>query len=92
MKKYSIVCPFRRANPYKRMMKATQEHRVVPNLLNREFKQNIPGKVLLTDITYLFYGSGKKPIYPQSKIVQPMRSWRITCQIESQWILRQILS
>ncbi|WHY17583.1 IS3 family transposase [Paenibacillus sp. G2S3] len=60
MKKYSIVCPFRRANPYKRMMKATQEHRVVPNLLNREFKQNIPGKVLLTDITYLFYGSGKK--------------------------------
>ncbi|MFU1798741.1 IS3 family transposase [Paenibacillus azoreducens] len=60
MKKYDIVCPFRKANPYKRMMKATQEHRVVPNLLNREFKQNIPGKVLLTDITYLFYGSGKK--------------------------------
>ncbi|WP_414847969.1 DDE-type integrase/transposase/recombinase, partial [Bacillus sp. IT-79MI2] len=24
------------------------------------FKQNIPGKVLLTDITYLFYGKGKK--------------------------------
>ncbi|MUG69048.1 IS3 family transposase, partial [Paenibacillus validus] len=39
MKKYGIVCPFRKANPYKRMMKATQEHRVVPNLLNREFKQ-----------------------------------------------------
>lgn len=60
MKKYGIVCPFRKANPYKRMLKATQEHRVVPNLLNREFKQNIPGKVLLTDITYLLYGSGKK--------------------------------
>jgi len=58
MKKYGIVCPFRKANPYKRMMKATQEHRVVPILLNREFKQNIPGKVLLTDITYLVYGSG----------------------------------
>lgn len=54
------MCPFRKANPYKRMLKATQEHRVVPNLLNREFKQNIPGKVLLTDITYLLYGSGKK--------------------------------
>lgn len=60
MKKYGIVCPFRKSNPYKRMMKATQEHRVVPNLLNREFKQNIPGKVLLTDITYLYYGSGQK--------------------------------
>lgn len=60
MKKYAIICPIRKANPYKRMMKATQEHRVHPNLLNREFKQNIPYKVLLTDITYLFYGKGKK--------------------------------
>jgi putative transposase len=60
MKKYSIICPIRKANPYRRMMKATQEHRVVPNLLNREFKQDVPGKVLLTDITYLFYGKGQK--------------------------------
>jgi transposase InsO family protein len=60
MKKYDIVCPIRKANPYRRMMKATQEHRVLPNLLNRQFKQNIPGKVLLTDITYLFYGNGRK--------------------------------
>lgn len=60
MKKYNIICPIRKANPYRRMMKATQEHRVLPNLLKRNFKQNIPGKVLLTDITYLFYGQGKK--------------------------------
>ena len=60
MNKYGIICPIRKANPYKRMMKATQEHRVVPNLLNREFKQGVPGKVLLTDITYLFYGKGQK--------------------------------
>ncbi len=60
MKKYNIICPIRKANPYRRMMKATQEHRVSPNLLNREFKQNIPGKVLLTDITYLFYSKGQK--------------------------------
>lgn len=60
MKKYGIFCPIRKANPYKRMMKATQEHSVLPNLLNRNFKQNLPGKVLLTDITYLFYGNGKK--------------------------------
>ncbi|MEH7113615.1 IS3 family transposase [Neobacillus niacini] len=60
MKKYKIVCPIRRANPYKKMLKATQEHSVLPNLLNREFKQEIPGKVLLTDITYLYYGKGQK--------------------------------
>ncbi len=60
MKKYGIICPIRKANPYRRMMKATQEHQVVPNHLNREFDQGIPGKVLLTDITYLYYGKGQK--------------------------------
>ncbi len=60
MKKYSIICPIRKANPYRRMMKATKEHSIVPNKLNRKFKQHIPGKVLLSDITYLFYGQGKK--------------------------------
>ncbi len=59
MRKYNIVCPIRKANPYKRMAKATKEHRVVPNKLNREFKQNAPGKVLLTDITYMPYGNNK---------------------------------
>lgn len=57
MRKYGIKCPIRKANPYRRMMKATREHTVVPNLLNREFKQGISGKVLLTDITYLPYGT-----------------------------------
>ena len=33
---------------------------MVPNLLNREFKQNIAGKVLLTDITYLHYGVSQR--------------------------------
>ncbi|MBH0328507.1 transposase [Brevibacillus brevis] len=60
MKKYGILCPIRKANPYRRIIKATKEHKVLPNLLNRQFKQNIPGKVLLTDITYLFYGNSKK--------------------------------
>ena len=60
MKKYGIICPIRKANPYRRMMKATKEHRVVPNLLRRQFKQGIPGKVLLTDITYLHFGKGMR--------------------------------
>ena len=60
MKKYKIVCPIRKTNPYKRIIKATKEHRIQKNKLNRNFKQEIPGKVLLTDITYLFYGKNKK--------------------------------
>lgn len=59
MRKFNIVCPIRKANPYKRMAKATKEHSVVPNILNRNFKQEIPGKILLTDITYLPYGNNQ---------------------------------
>ena len=60
MKKYGLYAIVRRTNPYKKMVKASQEHRIVPNLLKREFDQSEPGKVLLTDITYLYYGNGQK--------------------------------
>jgi transposase InsO family protein len=55
MKELNLVCPHRKANPYKRMAKATLEHRTLPNKLQRDFKKGIPGLVLLTDITYLPY-------------------------------------
>jgi putative transposase len=60
MKKYDIVCPIRRANPYRRIAKATKEHQTVPNHLDRNFKQDEPRKVLLTDITYLYDANGRK--------------------------------
>nr|WP_157784440.1 DDE-type integrase/transposase/recombinase [Clostridium beijerinckii] len=55
--KIQYCMPIRKANPYRRMMKATREHVVVPNILNRNFKQGLVGKVLLIDITYLTYSS-----------------------------------
>lgn len=60
MKKFVIVCPIRKANPARRMAKATREHSTCPNKLQRNFKQGIAGKVLLTDITYLTYKGGKR--------------------------------
>lgn len=60
MKKFGIICPIRKANPYRRMVKATKEHRTCPNTLQRNFKQGVAGKVLLTDITYLSYKKGKR--------------------------------
>lgn len=56
MQKFGLVCPHRKPNPYKRIAKATQEHRVLPNLLQRDFRKGVPGLALLTDITYLPYG------------------------------------
>lgn len=57
MRELNIVYPITKPNPYKCIAKATNEHTVVPNLLNRNLKQEIPGKVLLTDITYLPYSN-----------------------------------
>ncbi len=39
--------------------KSPKPHSVCPNLLNRQFKQDEPGKVFVTDITYLPNRSGQ---------------------------------
>ncbi|MCQ9904694.1 IS3 family transposase, partial [Staphylococcus aureus] len=41
-------------------MKATKVHSTSKKLLGRTFDQNEPGKVYLTDITYIYYGNGQK--------------------------------
>lgn len=55
MRKFNLYAKVRRANPYRQLEKATEAHRSIPNHLKREFKQDEPGKVFLTDITYLQY-------------------------------------
>lgn len=49
---YAKVC---HANLYRLLEEATEAHCRIQNLLNRIFKQEEPGKVFLTDITYLQY-------------------------------------
>ena len=60
MAKYGLMCPIRKANPYRRMAKALKTSNVAPNLLNREFREHGARKVLLTDITYILYGGGQR--------------------------------
>lgn len=55
MRKYGLVCPKRCPNPYKRIAKALKTNNVADNVLNRDFKKGY-GQVILSDITYLFYG------------------------------------
>lgn len=60
MKKYGLITQIRRRNPYKHIAKATQEHRVAPNVLHRRFDQRLPYRAFGTDITYLYDGSGQR--------------------------------
>ena len=58
MSKYHLFCPIRKANPYRRMAKALATSNVAPNIVNRDFRRTAR-KVLLTDITYLFFVDNK---------------------------------
>lgn len=58
MKKYGLKCPFRGPNPYKQMAKAIKTNTIFQNMVNREFLKGGVRKVLLTDITYIFYDGG----------------------------------
>lgn len=55
MKKFALLCPIRKANPYRRMAKAIRTNAVADNRVNREFRKHGPRKILLTDITYIPY-------------------------------------
>lgn len=60
MKKYNLICPTRKINPIKAMIKANQANRTYSNIVDRNFNQGKSKLVLLTDITCLTYGSGKR--------------------------------
>ena len=53
MQKYQLVCPIRKANPYRQMMRAIQTSHRADNIVNRNFTQAGPRTILLTDITYI---------------------------------------
>lgn len=65
-RKYGLYCPIRKANPYRRMAKALRTNAVADNLVNRQFREYGPRKVLLTDITYIPF---KKDFYYLSVIM-----------------------
>ena len=58
-RKYKLETKIRRKNKYKAFAKKNHEHKSCPNILQREFKQQVPDKVYSTDITQINYGKKK---------------------------------
>lgn len=58
MHKYGLKCPYRGPNAYRQMAKALKTNTVFPNRVERKFLAGGVRKVLLTDITYIFYDTG----------------------------------
>jgi len=53
MRSHGMQTRVRRRNPYRSIMKKGPEDVSTPNILNREFTQGVPRKILCTDITYI---------------------------------------
>ena len=53
MRNNNLVCAIKRANPYRKIWKATKEDKIAPNLVKRQFKTGEARKVFLADITYI---------------------------------------
>ena len=58
MKQNNLFCPIRRENPYRKMARDMRTNNVAKNIVNRHFLDYGMRKVLLTDITYLYYRNG----------------------------------
>jgi len=92
MRETGLRTRIRKKNPYRMIMKKTQEHRIFDNLLNRQFEQTIPGRVLCTDITYLYYGYGRKAYLSVIKDVatKEIVSWQLSNNLTMKFVLDSI--
>lgn len=92
MKKYRLLCPIRKANPYRRMSKALRTSNVSPNLVARQFEAFGPRKVLLTDITYILYKDSGK-CYLSTIIdafTKQLLSWVLSESLEVDFVLETV--
>lgn len=92
MKKYGLMCPIRKANPYRRMAKALKTDAVADNLLQRRFEEHGPRKALLTDITYII--NGRAPRCYMSTILdaytKELLGWMLSESLEIDFVLETV--
>lgn len=92
MKKYGLFCKIRKANPYRRMAKAIKTNNIVPNVVNRNFIQE-PRMIILTDITYLFYGKERKKAYlsvMKDAFTNEILSYVVSISLEVDFVLMTV--
>lgn len=93
MKKYGLICPIRKANPYRRMMKALRTSNIAPNRINRNFYEGLPGQKLLTDITYLYYSKTRELAYLSTikdSVSREMLSWELSKSLDVDFVLKTV--
>lgn len=95
MRKYNLFCPIRKANPYRRMAKAIKTSNYADNILERQFEAFGPGYVLLTDITYFFYGKDRIKAFLsviKDAFTKQILAYKLSLSLEEDFVLDTIHS
>ena len=95
MRKYNLFCPIRKANPYRRMAKAIKTSNYADNILERQFEAFGPGFVLLTDITYFFYGKDRIKAFLsviKDAFTKQILAYKLSTSLEEDFVLDTIHS
>lgn len=92
MSVYGLYCKIRRKNPYKAIMKKTQEHLVFPNLLNRQFVVTTARRALCTDITYLYFALGRIAYLSVIKDLATgeILAWQLSVNLGMEFVLQTV--
>lgn len=92
MKKYGLICPVRKINPIKAMIQAQRADKTYGNVLDRNFNQGVAKKTLLTDITYLTYGSGKRAYLSVIKdsSTKMVLAWQTSLSLELTFVIKTV--
>ena len=93
MRKYRLFCPIRKANPYRRMAKAIKTSNYADNILERQFEEYGPGYVLLTDITYFFYGKDRQKAFLSAikdAFTKQILAYVLSLSLEEDFVLETI--
>ena len=91
MKKYGLVCPIRKPNPYRKLMRDMRTNHVAKNEVNREFRLHGARKILLTDITYLFYRNGKCYLSTiLDAYTKEILAYRVSASLEVKFVLETV--
>lgn len=92
MKKYGLVCPIRRTDPVKAMIRANHSNKIYSNVLDRNFSQGVAKKVLLTDITYLTYGYGRRAYLSVIKdsTTKMILGWQVSESLKMDFVIETV--
>ena len=92
MKKYGLICPIRKANPIKKILKAQQSNKTYSNILSRNFSQGKAKKTLLTDITYITYGKYKRAYLSVIKdsSTKKILAWQLSLTLQLDFVINTV--